>query len=395
MEGFLANMYIYIYTSLFAPTATYEKLSLYSDAIQGALTDTSLLHTTYVTVRTLAFGMLAVYFIITLGTRFEGKEISPSVVFKTGLEFFVGYCLAFFSFDIVSWLFTIGDWLAELLLEDIMSKYQSLEGYFDAFKNALSDVNFISLIGYLFRAFFAYIICLVANMAIMYTIITRVIRICVSAAMSPFVAANYFDGTRRSDAVKFLKKTLSMCLQCSMIMVLSVATASMADVMTEDKAFSSSMENKSALMKAGDELIESKSIDGDKIANITNIGVNKYNYINQGMPGADKTQQAFSKLNANDIEEIPESKESEYMEYEDVLGVEIFERTEDGSHYEYTDDNYIKIKGQYYTLETDKVKNFMDIMLGKGHYMIFVLLMVARVGLIKKSNSLCNTIVGL
>ena len=83
MEALLANMYTYIYDNMYALTGIYDKLTTYSNAIMGTLADGGSLHNAYLIVRTIAFGMLTVYFVIAFGTRMEGREISPSIVFRT------------------------------------------------------------------------------------------------------------------------------------------------------------------------------------------------------------------------------------------------------------------------------------------------------------------------
>ena len=97
----LANMLVYIYDNLYGQSRMKDTLTLYSDAIIQSLTTGGSLYSLYLAVRTVGFGILTVYFIITLGTRLEGRETSPSVVFQTLLQFFVGYALAFMSFDCV------------------------------------------------------------------------------------------------------------------------------------------------------------------------------------------------------------------------------------------------------------------------------------------------------
>lgn len=102
MEGLLADMYIYIYENMYALTGIYDKLTTYSNAIMGTLADGGVLHDAYLVVRTVAFGLLAVYFVIAFGTRMTGRETSPSIVFKTLLEYFIGFAFALNSFTMVN-----------------------------------------------------------------------------------------------------------------------------------------------------------------------------------------------------------------------------------------------------------------------------------------------------
>ena len=97
----LANMYITIYDGMYSNAGIYNTLTLYSNAIMGSFSKSGVLHSAYLGIRTIAFGILIVYFIIAFGTKMQGRETSPSIVFKTLLEYFVGFALALESFDIV------------------------------------------------------------------------------------------------------------------------------------------------------------------------------------------------------------------------------------------------------------------------------------------------------
>lgn len=58
MELILANMYIYIYENLYSLSGVYEKLTMYSDAIMGALDESGPLHDIYLLIQVLELACL-------------------------------------------------------------------------------------------------------------------------------------------------------------------------------------------------------------------------------------------------------------------------------------------------------------------------------------------------
>ena len=61
MEKFLANMYITIYDGMYSNAGIYNTLTLYSNAIMGSFSKSGVLHSAYLGIRTIAFGILIVY----------------------------------------------------------------------------------------------------------------------------------------------------------------------------------------------------------------------------------------------------------------------------------------------------------------------------------------------
>lgn len=141
MESLLSSWYIYIYDNLYTQTGVYNLFTTYSDAIGEAISPDGNLHGIYLTIRIIAFGILTMFFIVTLGTRMESREASPSIVFKTLLQFFVGYTLALFSFDIVLWMFQAGDWLGSKILETTVADMESLEVLLTRLRQVQRNLN--------------------------------------------------------------------------------------------------------------------------------------------------------------------------------------------------------------------------------------------------------------
>ena len=57
MEKFLANMYITIYDGMYSNAGIYNTLTLYSNAIMGSFSKSGVLHSAYLGIRTIAFGI--------------------------------------------------------------------------------------------------------------------------------------------------------------------------------------------------------------------------------------------------------------------------------------------------------------------------------------------------
>lgn len=400
MGRFIANMYLFIYDSIYTQSGTYKILTTYSDAILGTIGPNGTMHTAYLTMKTAAIGLLVVYFIIAFGTRMERLEVSMSVVFKTFLEFFAGFALITCSFDIVYYMFQLGDGLAALLV-DTGSSLSKVSDYADAFAESISNLNIITEVGYL-KAIPSYIVCFIAEVAIIYLVVTRVLRICVSAAMSPIAVANCFDGSRRSDAVRFLKKTFSMCLQCSVIMVIIAAVTNVSlyigsDAVNLDPTGIETADGKTVLTieEAKKQMLDSAETNSSKIDKDVDAAVDKLGYsaYDDSFVLKDKYATAKKKLKGN-LKKITKDKEAEYKKYEKTLDIEMFQRDSSGN-YKYTKNGNARLKNRYKIFGKEETTTFMDVLLGGPKGFMFILVTMIKVGLIKKSISLCNTIVGV
>ena len=98
MGLFLSNMIIYIYNSLYAQTGLYNTLTMYSGAIMGTLQDGGTLHTVYLTIRSVGYGVLVMYFVIAMGTKLSSRTTSPNVIVQTLIQFLVGVAFTTMSF---------------------------------------------------------------------------------------------------------------------------------------------------------------------------------------------------------------------------------------------------------------------------------------------------------
>ena len=97
MERLIANWYIYIYDNLFTQKESFERLTMYSNAIVKTLEPGGELHTVYLAMRTIALGLLVVYFVISFGTKMQGRETSPAVLFQIFIKYFIGFAFALFA----------------------------------------------------------------------------------------------------------------------------------------------------------------------------------------------------------------------------------------------------------------------------------------------------------
>ena len=395
MESLLSSWYIYIYDNLYTQTGVYNLFTTYSDAIGEAISPDGNLHGIYLTIRIIAFGILTMFFIVTLGTRMESREASPSIVFKTLLQFFVGYTLALFSFDIVLWMFQAGDWLGSKIFETTVADMDSLESFIDTFTASAKKFEPGETILYIFKALLPYLVCLIGNVAIIYIVVTRVLRICVNATMSPIAIANFFEGSRHSDSIRFLKRTMSMGLQCAVIMIITAAVSSFTSYVTTDSIYSDSIKSKDMVVQAKEDLVKSKENDYKELKKDVNYAIDKKGLEARTPSGEglkSEYENARQKLISNSAK-VTRGEEKEFKGYEELIGLEVFDRK--GKNYVYNKKGYAQLKPKYMTFSEDAMKTFMNAMLGGGNYFIFVFLMVIRVGMIKKSMSLCDTIVGL
>lgn len=409
MEKFLANMYITIYDGMYSNAGIYNTLTLYSNAIMGSFSKSGVLHSAYLGIRTIAFGILIVYFIIAFGTKMQGRETSPSIVFKTLLEYFVGFALALESFDIVVNFFKLGDALAATILETAADT-KGLSAYSGAFEQSLSSLGFVAQVIYVCKALVPFLICFGTDIVIIYVVVTRVLRVCANAVLSPIAICNFFDGSRHSDGMRFIKKTLAMCLQCSAIMIICAASTSLYSYITTDASRSSifrdSAESHENVIKAKNSMVKSQSVNINALRDATEQARQNIGYVAYDDPDLHKHSatatpttsntyiNAAYKLTQTKIAKIKEDKEEEYKKYEDTLGIQVFVRDKNG-HYKYTKKGYAKLDDKYKIFNEEKMTTFMNMLLGGTNWLTMVFILVAKAGLIKKSNSICNVIVGV
>lgn len=396
MHLFLANMIVYIYDSLYTQNSTYDKLTTYSSAILRTLSKTGSMYQAYLSIRTIGFGILTVYFIIALGTKLEGRNTSPSIIFQTLLQYFIGYAMALFSFDIVTWMFKLGDAMAASILEST-NVGTGLNGFTTVLANSIKDdIGFTGQVMYIIKGLLPWLGCFAADFVITYAIVTRVLRICVNAVLSPIAVANFFDDSRHADGVRFLKRTFAMCLQCSAIMVITAAVAGLSGYFASNTIYGTSMQSESLVETAKNSMLDSATSDYAAVSDDVSLAVDKIGRSAYTSDSKLKERYATAreKLSKN-IDKVTSSKETEYKKYERDLGIEIFSR--DGSSYVYNSDGYAILKEKYLTFSSDSLVTFLLAVLGgKGSgYWTFLLLLIVKVGLIKQSNSLCNVIVGL
>ena len=398
MEGLLADMYIYIYENMYALTGIYDKLTTYSNAIMGTLADGGVLHDAYLVVRTVAFGLLVVYFVIAFGTRMTGREVSPSIVFKTLLEYFIGFAFALNSFTMVKWFFEAGDGLAAYMLADTAGAEGELSAFLTTFKESIDNIGFTGQVMYLFKGLLPYLLCMIANVFILYAIVTRVLRICVNATLSPIAVVNFFDGSRHSDGVRFIKKTASMCLQCSVIMVIVAGTSSISAYMSTSDTFKDALGEQQTVETLKNDMIDSAKSNNSLLASDVwaandALGFKAVSYDN----GYPQYKQPYAKAREELIsksDNVTKSQETTFKKKKKLLKIEVFSR-DDYGHYIYNSDGKAMLNQKYITFDSDKMTAFMNGLLGGNNIVILCGLMAIKVGLIKKSNSLCNTIVGL
>ena len=354
MAKLLTDWYIQLYESMYGGSNVYTKLTLYSDAIRNVLTPSGILYDIYQIIITLGTALLCLYFLISWGTKAIGKELSISGLFVSLLKFFVGYCLILKAFDIVSLMFDLGDSMAAMLIPDSELDELFIGPMRWAFLNSMSKVSLGKQIAYLFKAIIPYALCLISEIVITYTIITRVLRICVNAAMAPVACAGIFDDSRHTDAVRFLKKTLAMALQCSMIMVITLTVGLVSQKMNVNVD------------------------DGrDSLANL----------VSTLEPNSDAVNQVREDIAVLYTGFIPE----ETSEQENDM---LYQKDSDGNYILDEEGNKM-LKYQYTNYDEDAFNDFLNMILGGSNYWTIILLLLVKIGLIKKSNSLCNTIVGV
>lgn len=393
MEKLLANWYTYIYDNMYSLNGIYVEMTRYSDAIMGVLEDGGSLHTIYVLMTSIGLGMLVVYFVISLGTRLQEKEVSPAIIFKTLLEFFVGYILALNSFDIVRNLFELGDALGAMV--STYSYGFSFEPYTESFSKCLEDFSLKDQLMYMFNALIPYGACVITNFFITYTIVSRVIRISVNAVMSPFAAANFFEGSRRSDSIRFLKRTFAMCLQCSVIMIVVAACTDLSGYMASNDQYSEGISAMSTVDTAKEEMLATAESNFSELSTDVEYAVDKLGLA--AREGDDrKLKSDIKKARDNlldEYDEVTPSREAEFQQYESLLHIEVFNRM--GGSYTYDGDGHAVLKDKYITFTEDSAVKFMDAILGSGNYVVLLMLLAVKLGMIKQSMSLCNTIVGV
>ena len=160
------------------------------------------------------------------------------------------------------------------------------------------------------------------------------------------------------------------------------------------------------LLKAKNLMVKSQSVNINALRDATEQARQNIGYVAYDDPDLHKHSatatpttsntyiNAAYKLTQTKIAKIKEDKEEEYKKYEDTLGIQVFVRDKNG-HYKYTKKGYAKLDDKYKIFNEEKMTTFMNMLLGGTNWLTMVFILVAKAGLIKKSNSICNVIVGV
>ena len=199
-------------------------------------------------------------------------------------------------------------------------------------------------------------------------------------------------------------------LQCSAIMIICAASTSLYSYITTDASRSSifrgSAESHENVIKAKNSMVKSQSVNINALRDATEQARQNIGYVAYDDPDLHKHSatatpttsntyiNAAYKLTQTKIAKIKEDKEEEYKKYEDTLGIQVFVRDKNG-HYKYTKKGYAKLDDKYKIFNEEKMTTFMNMLLGGTNWLTMVFILVAKAGLIKKSNSICNVIVGV
>ena len=366
LAGVVADWYIKIYNSFYAPNNDYGTLKLYSNAIGDTFTQNQTAYKMYLVVRAIAFGILTVYFLINLSEKVTEDNFSTPQLFSSLLKYVAGYMIAILSFDAVKWIFFFGDSLIDLLkTTSTVSPIPTFYKYpleYSLVKAGKADSSF-SLIGYLFKAILPLGLCVLYDIVLIYMILSRIIKICVSAAMSPIAVADVFDSVKRSDGIKFFKRIFAMTLQCSMILVISVLMTNITNYMVQDQTETRTSTTQSA------------SDAAQKITDARNY-----------------------KINGNAFSDFFSSKErkdiiSQYTTKKKVNDSNAFKKIAET----YTDDKAPALLKSFYTEDYSIPVGFLDSVIPQSTvaYFTLIAMMAIKMALIRTSNALCNTILGV
>lgn len=366
LAGVVADWYIKLYNSFYAPNNDYGTLKLYSNAIGDTLSKNEAAYKLYLIVRAIAFGILTIYFLLNLKEKVTADNFSTPQLFSSLLKYVVGYMIAIMSFDAVKWMFLLGDSLIDLLKQSstvspipVLYKYP-LEA--SLIKAGQADKN-LSLIGYLFKGVIPLGLCVIYDIILIYMVLSRIIKICVSAVISPIAVADVFDSVKHSDGIKFFKRIFAMTLQCSMILVISVLMTNITGYMIKDETDARTEITVSA-DKAAAALTDAKNY---KIT----------------------SKKGLSEEAKEDYKNVIKT----YTTKKQIIDSDAFNKISNN----YPDEYATELLKCFYTEDYEIPINFLDAVIPPSTiaYFTLIAMIVIKMALIRKSNALCNTILGV
>lgn len=366
LAGVVADWYIKIYNSFYAPNNDYGTLKLYSNAIGDTFEHNQTAYKMYLIVRAIAFGILTVYFLINLSEKVSEDNFSTPQLFSSLLKYVVGYMIAIVSFDAVKGIFFLGDSLIDLLKStSTVSPIPPFYKYpleYSLVKAGNADGSF-SLLWYLFKAVLPLILCLLYDIVLIYMILSRIIKICVSAAMSPIAVADVFDSVKHSEGIKFFKKIFAMSLQCCMILVISVLMTNITNYMVQD------------LSDTRTALTQNATDAAQKITDARNYKI-KDKFLGNVFSSKERKEvikKYTTKKKVNDANAFKKIAET------------------------YADDKAPALLKSFYTEDYSIPINFLNAVIPASAtaYFTLIAMMAIKMALIRKSNALCNTILGV
>ena len=185
-------------------------------------------------------------------------------------------------------------------------------------------------------------------------------------------------------------------------MLIVLAVTNIAGYMTSGDVYSDAGQTSQTIEDAKKDMINSQKRNKSKLkkdvaAAVDKLGYSAFDNVQSANGLTLKSDISTAKRKLSNPHRVTKDMEEEYKNYEKTLGIQVFARTSNKANasYKYSKKGYAKIANEYKTFEKDKTIAFMDTLIGGPKLIYFLLLCMIKIGLIKQSMSLCNTIVGV
>lgn len=228
MLSIFSDWIIKVYKSIYFPQDVFSDLEKINDATQQ-IVDSNLFEAITATILTLGISMMLIYFFMDLAEKSASNILSIQQLFLAFLKLIFVALLMSYSQELISGMMKFGTALADTITGinssgefcwfDVASAYEVegegtiIVGNEEAMKHCLNDLPILNQVTFVVKLIPPYLIAFATEIIFYIILISRSVELSVRSLFCPLAVADAFGDTRRSSAIRYLKKIFALILQ--------------------------------------------------------------------------------------------------------------------------------------------------------------------------------------
>lgn len=230
LSKFLGQMIMTIYNQTYGVSTIAETVTRYNSISDQAM-EMNVFVAMLMTIKSLAFGITLILYLIDLMGKATEKNFSPEQFFKATLRCITAYLFIMNADKIVGLLMSIGTAVVTDA-PDIDPGY-SLFGIDDQGRvnkimliNGISKMSWSDIIAYIATSIAPWVLSMIAEVIIQIVLISRILEIVVMTMFAPLPIADIYREGTASPGIQYMKKMFALGMQVAVIMMINLATQS-------------------------------------------------------------------------------------------------------------------------------------------------------------------------